>query len=286
MKKGIIIYAHNNSSIDYVKQAIFCTQQIRKHLKLPVTLITSNLEHLEKNYKKQAIIFDKIISVPDYNTAQQRTFYDGQNKHITDQWKNHLRSTAYELSPYDETLVMDSDYIVCNNNLSKCFKSKEDFLIHKKSIYINYSSKSESKLKAISDTGVDMYWATVFYFKKTKRVKKLFELIQHIKDNWQFYRFSYQIVDTSFRNDFAYSIAIHMINGFQKGVWPYSLPDKLYHITDRDLVNSFNKEVWNFSLAIDNNQYMPMSVKGINIHIMNKFALDKIIDKGLNRVRI
>ena len=31
---------------------------------------------------------------------------------------------------------------------------------------------------------------------------------------------------------------------------------------------------------------MPMSVKGINIHIMNKFALDKIIDKGLNRVRI
>jgi hypothetical protein len=93
-------------------------------------------------------------------------------------------------------------------------------------------------------------------------------------------------VDTSFRNDFAYSIAIHMINGFQKGVWPYSLPDKLYHITDRDLVNSFNKEVWNFSLAMNNNQYMPMSVKGINIHIMNKFALDKIIDKGLNRVRI
>jgi len=41
MSKGIVLFAHNNDAIDYVAQAVFCCKKIKEHLKLPVTLITS-----------------------------------------------------------------------------------------------------------------------------------------------------------------------------------------------------------------------------------------------------
>ena len=36
MTKGVLLFAHNNSTVDYVKQANFCAGQIKKHLDLPV----------------------------------------------------------------------------------------------------------------------------------------------------------------------------------------------------------------------------------------------------------
>jgi len=278
--QGVVMFAHNNKIVDYVKQAIFAAVQIKKHLKLPVTLITSNQAHLNTHYKKQATIFDQVIDIKEHSTNQTKDFYNGAEHKIKDQWKNHLRSTAYELSPYDETIVMDTDYIVGNNNLSKCFESNQDFLIHQKSIYINYFNKPEWKIKYISETGMVMYWATVFYFKKTPRVKHLFNLIQHIKDNWDFYRFTWQIHEPNFRNDFAFSMAIHMLNGHQKGVWPQCLPDSLYYITDRDKADKFEQDCWTVSLY-NTQGYTKTLAKNINLHVMNKFSLDNIINSGI-----
>ena len=42
MTKGVLLFAHNNGLIDYVSQAIFCSEQIKKHLNLSVSLVTSN----------------------------------------------------------------------------------------------------------------------------------------------------------------------------------------------------------------------------------------------------
>ncbi len=278
--QGIVMFAHNNNTVDYVKQAIFSAMQVKKYLKKPVTLITSNQEHLKLHYKNHRQVFDTVIAVQESPTFQIKDFYDGAEKKIQDLWKNHLRSTAYELSPYDETIVMDTDYIVGNTNLLKCFLSKEDFLIHQKSIYVNYFNHAEGKIKYISDTGIEMYWATVFYFKKTDRVRKLFDFIQHIKDHWTYYRFVWQIPEQNFRNDYAFSIAIHELQGNRKGHWPQSMPDSLYYITDRDKADSFNQGKWQLSLCAGIN-YVKTSAQSINLHVMNKFSLDSIIDKEI-----
>jgi hypothetical protein len=280
--QGIVMFAHNNETVDYVKQAIFAAVQIKKHLRLPVTLITSNQAHLNNKYKKQSTVFDQVIDISEHQTLQTRDFYNGMEHKIKDVWKNHLRSTAYELTPYDETIVMDTDYIVGNDNLLRCFHSKEDFLIHQKSIYINYFNQPEWKIKYISETGMEMYWATVFYFKKTPRVQQLFALIAHIKNHWDFYRFTWQIHEPNFRNDFAFSMAIHMLNGYCKGAWPQRLPDSLYYITDRDKADNFDQDCWTVSLY-NTQGYTKTLAKHINLHVMNKFSLDHIIDEEFSK---
>lgn len=278
--QGVVMYAHNNATVDYVKQAVFAAMQVKKHLGLPVTLITSSQTHLNTKYKTQATVFDSVITVPEFHTTQTRDFHNGVESKINDIWKNHLRSTAFTLSPYDETIVMDTDYIVGNSNLLKCFHSKEDFLIHQKSIYINYFNKLEWKIKYISDTGMEMFWATVFYFKKTKKVGQLFDLIAHVKDNWKYYRFIWQITETNFRNDYAFSMAIHMLNGNAKGSWPRNLPDSLYYITDRDKADSFHEGKWQLSLCAGES-YIKTTAQHVNLHVMNKFSLDDIISKEI-----
>ena len=39
--KGVLLHAHGTHPIHYVQQAIFCAEQIKEHLQLPVALVTS-----------------------------------------------------------------------------------------------------------------------------------------------------------------------------------------------------------------------------------------------------
>ena len=268
MSKGVLLFAHNNSTVDYVKQANFCAAQIKKYLNLPVCLITSDTFNEDHNN------FDHVIVVPKEPTSQTKSYHDGKDR-LKDFWHNHSRSTAYSLTPYDETIVMDTDFIVANNNLNKVFESREDFLINYKAQHIDFDSRYTDEMKYVSDTGIEMCWATVFYFKKTERTKILFELINHIKNQWDFYRFKYQITHPNFRNDFAFAIAIHMINDFEKTAWPKQLPSKLFYVTDRDGVDSFQDNKWTFTFESG----LKAQIKDINIHIMNKIGLNKIIDQ-------
>ena len=44
MSIGAVIFAQNNSEIDYTKMAIYSAEQVIKHLSIPVTIITDNVE--------------------------------------------------------------------------------------------------------------------------------------------------------------------------------------------------------------------------------------------------
>jgi len=268
MTKGVLLFAHNNSTVDYVKQANFCAGQIKKHLNLPVCLITSDKFNEDHNN------FNHVKVVPKPNTQQIKTYNNVNEKH-KDFWNNTSRPDAYSLTPYDETIVMDTDYIVNNANLNKVFESNEDFLINYKAQHIDFESRYTEEMKYVSDVGIEMCWATVFYFKKTERTKKLFQLINHIKNEWEFYRFAYQIGNKVYRNDFAFAIAIHMMNNFNKIAWPKQLPSKLFYVTDKDSIDSFENNKWTFTFE----RGTQCQITDMNIHIMNKIGLNKIIDQ-------
>jgi len=65
-----------------------------------------------------------------------------------------------------------------------------------------------------------------------------------------------------------------MMNGFVKSNWPKQLPCKLFYITDRDTVESYQDNQWRFIMQSG----LKCRVQDINIHIMNKIGLNRIID--------
>jgi hypothetical protein len=108
-----------------------------------------------------------------------------------------------------------------------------------------------------------------------------FDLIKHIQEEWNHYRRVYQIQSNLFRNDFAFSIALHILNGFNKGSFCGEMPGKLLYITDQDILWNMNDENMLFLVAKKDylGEYYAINTKDMNMHVMNKFSLSRIIDE-------
>ena len=246
MTHGILLFANKSNGLDYYKLAEICAKQVKRHTDLPITLVSDD--------KYEGKFIDNNLVV-DANTQVNYRISNG--KRII--WNNFGRSRAYDLSPYDSTLVIDTDYYVQNNMLFQNFAS--DFLIAKDTIDINPKRSTEAR---IAKRGIDMCWATIMFFKKTPFAKNVFDLAQHIEKNWNYFRILYDIPVAKFRNDYAFSIALHIANGYNTDIRKYTLPytlcnsweeDNILSVTD-DKVNLFSKGVF-------------VQVKQ-NIHLMNK----------------
>lgn len=255
---GVLLFAIQENvvnlskpKVDYLKLAEHCASQISEHMSVPVSLVT--------NTSCKSKIFDKIIKV---------NLHSKQTKKIAGEqilWMNFDRYKCWDCTPYENTLVMDTDFIIKNNSLCNVFDSGKDLLINK--TYTDINGRTDKTVERLAEHGIDMYWATVFYFNKNNRTKIFFDLVEHIQKNWSYYRMLYSIGNRKFRNDFAFSIAIHMLNGYTTTDWPCPLPDPLVSSFDKDTV---------YDLDIVQGDFIT-NTRGMNTHLMNKVDLTEIL---------
>ena len=223
MSKGVLFFAANNTDVDYVKIAVYAAKRVKKYLNVPVSIVTPDWRLLYDNYPDADTIFDKVITTPYDATAQRKRFFDGTIASKSLVWRNLNRVTCFELTPYDETLVLDCDYIVNSNILSNVWGSPHDLMIHRGG-YDLAQWRDVSSFDYINQYSVPFYWATAFYFKKNKTMLAFFRLIEQIKDNWEYYKCLHTIDSQMFRNDYAFSIAINMMNGGLDDTFAKPLP--------------------------------------------------------------
>jgi len=277
MKQGVVLFAFNNSSIDYVKQAVYCAKRVKQYLNLPVQLITDTVDYLESEYPFYKNYIDVVshIAAPINNSV--KTFNDGLYASKKLEWKNSSRNSVYELSVFDKTIVIDTDLFVSNDKLLACFDTNEDFMIANHYNLVNQGT--ELSFDRVSDKTIPMYWATILYFTKSNTAKTVFDLVEHIKENYNYYRTVYDITESKFRNDFAFSITMHMMRGFENSTeWPKQLPSDMWVSTDNDILIDVNNNVIKL-LAHKSYDYLPVKFTDATVHIMNKFSLNSFIDK-------
>lgn len=275
MTKGVLLFANNNRSINYVKQAVFLAKRIRKYMDLPTSIVTSTQLTAE-----EASCFDKVFAHSvDENLATDKRHHDGDLYNKITRFYNYNRADAYDLTPYDQTIVMDTDFIISNDILNNCFLQQKDFLIYKDATHVGIHNGTSEFLR-VSDTSVDFYWATVFFFRKTETTKIFFDLIKHITKNYMHYRSMYQFRTTVFRNDFAFSIAIHIMNGYQSGEFAGKMPGTKFYSIDKDVLFDIVDDEIKILVQKTNRlgEYTAVKLKGSNCHVMNKFSLERIID--------
>lgn len=274
MSRGVLIFAQNNSEIDYARIALFAAERVKKYLNVPVSLVTDSKEWLLSSQPHATAVFDQIIELWS-DTEQTKRFYDGTLVGKTLTWKNLSRSDCYELTPYNETLVIDSDYIISSNTLADIWNNANDFLIYHDSFDLA-QWRDDSSFKYLNQTSIPFYWATAFYFKKSTANQSFFDIIKYIKSNWSYYRSLYNIDSVVFRNDFAFSIAIHMMgNEFVK-----QLPGKMNYTLDRDLLIDIKDSTLQFLVEKKNyaGEYIVTKTHNLDMHIMNKYSLTRYLE--------
>lgn len=277
MTTGCLIFAQNTVGVDYVKLALFAARRVKEHLNIPVSLATDSQAWLEF-YPEHTEVFDKIIPIQG-NTTQQKKFYDGSLAYKLAEWKNLTRNQAYDITPYDRTLVIDSDYIINSNTLEKALKNDYSFQIFRKSFDLA-GWRDDSSFRRINQYSVPFYWGTVFIFEKTASTRSLFDLIEYIKLNWEYFRIIYKIDSPTFRNDFAFSIAIHVMNGNTGGDFAHELPGLMTYVLDRDIMVDMKENKMKFLVekAHYPGEYTLVSTNATDVHVMNKQSLTRYID--------
>ena len=111
MNNGILIYAHNNRTVDYALLSIISGGLAKKHLSVPVSLVTDSttVEWMKQSlvFDLANTVFDKIIITEKPETSNQRFLRDGIDGQMVP-FTNTNRHSAWALTPYDRTLLIST----------------------------------------------------------------------------------------------------------------------------------------------------------------------------------
>jgi hypothetical protein len=243
MSAGVLIYCFDSEKVKYHTVANFCISQIKKHLNLPVTVVTNaSTEKFLKNNNSTVIVENK--------TGNKRIY-----KNEVVDWFNLERAKSYEYTPYDTTILLDADYFVYTNNLLQFIDTGYDFLLHNKV----HDLTGRTSFEYTSFSMLPIVWATVTIFKKNTTTEKIFRLIQHIQNNYSYFCNLYRIDFKNFRNDYAFAIAMHQLN-----INDY-IPSKMSMLTTDTNILEINESGIKFQYA----DCIGM-VKHHDVHVLNK----------------
>lgn len=275
MNNGVLIFAHNSDTLDYGLLSTISGALAKQHLTVPVSIVTDSYTIRciqDSNYydlvKKT---FDQIIEIEKPAVTNFRNLHDGK---IVQQvpFINSTRSSAWDLTPYDRTLLIDSDYFIFSNALSNYWNLPDSLLISK-----SIADLSENRIgildRRIADTGIDMVWATTTMFTKNQETKAFFQLVEFIRNNYKFYADLFRFDHRQYRNDIAFSVALHIMNGFETAFTNYLPP--VLSTFDKDTLLSAKDGNMIFILDQSNTNAdsYAASVKGVDVHIMNKQSI-------------
>ena len=248
MTRGILLFCFNTEHTKYHKILEKCVHLIKKNLKLPITVITDFQTF--KRMKPLGFINYKFIE------------FEKGNKKDGLEWNNKDRHMAYELSPYDTTLVIDIDYFCFTDNLLQYMDTKYDFLVPDQAHDLTQRNTFHQRVWSM----IPMVWATVFIFKKTPRAKQIFDMIKYVKKHYPYFNQLYRIHAQNLRNDYVFAIALQQLNGFVGyDKFPFVLstlpPDcKVVKMTDDGLAWTYQDQIsW---------------LEHQDIHVLNKEVAD------------
>lgn len=250
LSKGVVILYSESAQLDYKSLSETCARLAEKHLSVPASVI--KIEPTQRNF---------------------RTFRYPNGELEGTEWNNIGRFSAYELSPYDETILIDSDYIVQTNTLANFFGSDHDFVCHNRSWDITGNDVTRHDLY-MTQNWFEMRWATVVYFKKNEHAQRIFDAWKMVYENYTYYANLFGFNKSPFRNDFALSIAHQICNGYKNvTTFDYALPT----LSSSDSVLDYSNGRWLVKYELEDSHNV-LRYTG-DLHVMNKRSLLEVADK-------
>lgn len=262
MSKGVVIFAYN-SKLDYVSIATIAARLVKKHMGLPVTLITDT-ENVDYS------VFDHVI-IQQSNSRGERVFkFTNHSERVV--WHNQNRSSAYELSPYDQTLLIDADYLMFNNSLLSLFSTNLEFACYDRVHEVTGWTSLQNGAR-VGNPGIHMQWATVVYFTKCPLAESIFGFMQTVKENYTYYSSLYNFSTELFRNDYTLSIALQTLTGYNQSNFTAIPGNLISSNTSVEIAEVRPNGEIVFAWTQKSGQRQITKLKGANIHIMNKASI-------------
>ena len=241
MSKGCVIFANRTDLFNYERLANMAAARVTKHLGLPVTILTADAA------------VDNTRTIPG---------------HVGNfSWKNLGRTQAYGLSPYDRTLIIDADFFVASDALLPHINGSFEFGI----IRDMYNpATGEPFVPTLGYSKIQQLWSTIMIFNKCDIAAKIFETADNVLNNYPYYSKLYNFNASPLRNDYAFTIACHLMGGYGQGDFSlkYTMNNcdfnaEILEVNDEDVLIRYPK----------GDRRMIQRLKNMDLHLQNKISL-------------
>lgn len=173
MSKGFVMLAQN-SEYDYVQQASVCAMSIlATNPNAKISLITNDTIP-----EKYIHLFDQIILIPWNETKDTHL-----NHSVSERWK------IYHASPYDETIVLDTDMLVLQD-ISSWWKFLSNYKIYFPSNVLTYRGATTTGnyyRRAFTANNLPNLYVGLHYFKKCDFAHEFYKWIELVTNNWELF---------------------------------------------------------------------------------------------------
>lgn len=251
MTTGALIFGINNESIDYLSMAKWSAKNIERHLGIPTHIVTAE----------------------DIETQQGHTRWFNDYGQVLN-WHNQSRVDAYDLSPWDQTLLIDADYVVASNQLKTLLDSDQEFLAHRWAYDVT-DKNNFMGLNWFGNLKTPQWWATVIMFRKCKHSRLIFDAMAMIKQNWAHYNKLYHVRSPIYRNDFALSIAQEIVNGHTQST--PGIPWRLASVVPDRKLTQLATDQFRVDFETEDLKARYILLKNQDFHAMGKRDLGDII---------
>lgn len=169
--RGILVLAQNNESVDYVQQACLLAMSLK--LTNPdekISLVTNDT--VAKTYTP---LFDKIIEIPWQDDAEHAN------------WKIQNRWKLYHCTPYDKTIVMDTDMLVLQNieNWWEFLSRYKLFFTSSVLTYRNEIVTDDFYRKAFTKNNLPNIYSGLHYFEQSDFALEFYTYLELVVQNWK-----------------------------------------------------------------------------------------------------
>ena len=171
MSNGILVLAQNSEKVNYVDQACALALSIKKsNPTTPISIITDDIiEEYAVN------LFDKIIPIPWGDLANKSN------------WKIENRWKIYHCSPYNETIVLDTDMIVLQDisHWWKFLKNYDVFFTTNVMTYRDTLLTSNFYRKTFESNNLPNFYSGFHYFKKSDFAHQFYTYLELVMNEWK-----------------------------------------------------------------------------------------------------
>jgi hypothetical protein len=280
MTQGFLVVAENNNDIDFIQMAYCLALSLKStQSKINNLSIITTQEVTEKKYLKA---FDKIIICEKDDTWKEKS------KSLD---TTSLCASYYEHTPYDETIVLDTDMVFTSDisNWWEILYDKELVFTSNVKTFRGNNTTGDYYRKVFTQNLLPNLYTGLFYFRKGDISKSFFEMVNTIFNNWEMF---FEQLEKEYRPNFlsadiAYAIAYKLL----------ALPDYSHlsiptftHMKSQ-LQDAGNiKEEWTKSLSVFINDDLDIKINNYNqmypLHYHDKNFLTKELIESYEICRV
>lgn len=204
--KGYMMIAQNTPTVDYIRQAYALALSIKNTqtaVKKVAICVDDTKLISESSLKYASGVFDHVIQIPWDDDAENQ------------EWKIHNKWKYLYMTPYDETVALDSDMIFTRDisqwwqllgNHDMCFTSNVR-------TFRNEVANGDHYRHTFTSNGLPNVYTAFFYFKNNKLSAEVFRLVNFIFHNFK--DFTHKFLDNTrpqrLSGDVAYAMALDIL---------------------------------------------------------------------------